>query len=79
MYNGVAKRNFADVIIGMHTDPMIGRRKLDSLDVEELRRTEQQLLDYFGDKRSIECGFTFDQVSYTYEDGLQVIGDTVNG
>lgn len=78
IYNGVAKRNFADVVIGMHTDPMIGRRQLDSLDVDELRRTEQQLLDYFGDKRSIECGFTFDQVSYTYEDGLQVIGDTVN-
>ncbi len=76
--DGVPHKNFADIIIGMHTDDVIGRRKLDSLDVQELRNVEQQVLDYFGDPRSIECGFTFDQISYTYEDGLNIIADTVN-
>lgn len=76
--NGIPHKNFANVIIGMHTDDVIGRRNLDSLDVQELRNVEQQVLDYFGDPRSIECGFTFDQISYTYEDGLNIIADAVN-
>lgn len=76
--NGVPHKNFADVILGMHVDPVIGRRTLSSIDVDELRNIEQQVLDYFGDPRSIECGFTFDQISYTYEDGLNIICDAVN-
>lgn len=76
--NGIPHKNFADVIIGMHTDDVIGRRNLDSLDVQELRNVEQQVLDYFEDPRSIECGFTFDQISYTYEDALEIIAETVN-
>lgn len=76
--DGIPHKNFADVIIGMHTDEVIGRRSLDSLDVQELRNVEQQVSNYFGDPRSIECGFTFDQISYTYEDGLNIIADAVN-
>lgn len=78
VYNGVASRNFADVIMSMHTDPYFGRRSIDTIDVDALYDVQQQILDYFGDVRSIEVGYTFDNTSTTYEEGLQTICGPVN-
>lgn len=78
VYNGVASRNFADVIISIHTDPFFGRRTVDSIDVDALYAVQQQILDYFGDNRAIEVGYTFDSNSTTYEEALQVICGPVN-
>jgi len=78
IYNGVASRNFADVIMSMHTDPFFGRRDETTIDVESLYETQQQILDYFGDIRSIEVGYTFDNQDTTYEEALQIICSSVN-
>lgn len=78
LVNGVVHRNFADVVISMHTDPFFGRRDLSTIDVDALYDVQQQILDYFGDIRSIEVGYTFDNNSTTYEEGLQTICNAVN-
>lgn len=78
IYNAVASRNFADVIMSMHTDPYFGRRTVDTIDVDALYDVQQQILDYFGDVRAIEVGYTFDNNSTTYEEGLQTICGPVN-
>src|SRR5690606_4535079 len=39
---------------------------------------QQQILDYFGDPRSIQVGYTFDNNSTTYEEALQTICNAVN-
>lgn len=78
IYNGVSSRNFADVVLSMHTDPFFGRRDLSTIDVNALYDVQQQILDYFGDPRSIEVGYTFDNNSTTYEEALQTICNAVN-
>lgn len=78
IYNGVASRNFADVVLSMHTDPFFGRRDLSTIDVDALYDVQQQILDYFGDPRSIQVGYTFDNNSTTYEEALQTICNAVN-
>lgn len=77
-YNGVASRNFADVIMSIHTDPFFGRRGFDTIDVNALYSVQQQILDYFGDPRSIQVGYTFDNQDTTYEEALQIICAAVN-
>lgn len=76
--DGQPKKNFADVIKAMHTDPFVGRRSLNTLDMEDLYRVEKQMLNYYGDDRSVEVGYTFDNVSVTYEEALSIVGNTVN-
>lgn len=78
IYNGVASRNFADVVLSIHTDPFFGRRDLTTIDVDALYDVQQQILDYFGDPRSIQVGYTFDNNSTTYEEALQTICNAVN-
>lgn len=78
LYNGVASRNFADVVMSMHTDPYFGRRTNATIDVQALYDVQQQILDYFGDPRSIQVGYTFDNNSTTYEEALQTICNAVN-
>ena len=78
LYNGVASRNFADVVLSMHTDPYFGRRDLSTIDIDALYDVQQQILDYFGDPRSIQVGYTFDNNSTTYEEALQTICNAVN-
>lgn len=77
-YNGIASRNFADVIMSIHTDPYFGRRSVDTIDVDALYEVQQQILDYFGDPRSIQVGYTFDNQDTTYEEALQIICASVN-
>lgn len=77
-YNGIGHENITDVILSMHMDPFFGRRTLTTIDEEDLRNVEQRLLNYFGDDRSIQVGYTFDDVSTTYEEGLQIICAPVN-
>lgn len=78
IYNGVASRNFADVVLSIHTDPFFGRRDLTTIDVDALYDVQQQILDYFGDPRCIQVGYTFDNNSTTYEEALQTICNAVN-
>lgn len=78
IYNGVASRNFADVVMSIHTDPYFGRRTTTTIDVDALYAVQQQILDYFGDPRSIQVGYTFDNNSTTYEEALQTICNAVN-
>ncbi|EDV3611768.1 hypothetical protein CUZ11_004131 [Salmonella enterica subsp. enterica serovar 4,[5],12:i:-] len=78
IYNGIASSNFADVVMSMHLDPFFGRRTIDTIDRDALYAVQQQLLNYFGDPRAIQVGYTFDNNSTTYEEGLQTICNTVN-
>ncbi len=78
IYNGSPSSNFADVVMSMHLDPHFGRRDLSTIDVDALYAVQQQLLDYFGDPRAIQVGYTFDDNGTTYEEALQTICNTVN-
>lgn len=78
VYNGIASSNFADIVMSMHLDPVFGRRTISTIDQTALYAVQQQLLDYFGDIRAIQAGYTFDNNSTTYEEGLQTICSTVN-
>lgn len=78
IYNGSPSSNFADVVMSMHLDSHFGRRDLSTIDVDALYAVQQQLLDYFGDPRAIQVGYTFDDNGTTYEEALQTICNTVN-
>ncbi len=78
IYNGTASKNFADVIMSIHTDPYFGRRTSSTIDVDALYAVQDQILNYFGDARSIQVGYTFDNNSTTYEEALQLICNAVN-
>lgn len=78
LIDGQPKKNFADVVKAMHVDPFVGRRTLESLDMDNLYHVEQQMLNYYQNDKSVEVGYTFDNVSVTYEEALSIIGNTVN-
>lgn len=78
IYNGVPSKNFADVVMSIHTDPYFGRRTFSTIDVNALYAVQQEILNYFGDIRSIQVGYTFDNNSTTYEEALQTICNAVN-
>lgn len=76
--DGVPKKNFADVVRAMHTDPYVGRRTIDTLNFDDLLNVQQQMSEYYQNDKAIEVGYTFDNVSVTYEEALSIIGTTVN-
>ena len=71
-------RNFADIVCALHTDKYIGRRTIETLDVDNLYSTSAAIESYFGTEKAAEFNYTFDQWSESYEQSLGIVAATVN-
>lgn len=70
--------NFADVIASICRDPYNGGMTDTEVDWDNLYETQQQIIDYFGDVRMIQVGYTFDSDTITPEEQIRLICDAVN-
>lgn len=73
----VATTRFSDIVCHLHTDPLIGRRDISTLDVEGLYSTQSEIEDYFGTPQATEFNYTFDQSNFSYEESLAQIASCV--
>jgi hypothetical protein len=73
----VASSNFADIVCAMHTDEMIGRRSLETLDVVGLYAVSGQISQYFGTDKATEFNYTFDKWNTSYEESLALVAGCV--
>lgn len=71
----VASHNFADMICELTTDPQIGRRSIDTLDVASLYATAAEIKQYFG--ADIEFNYTFDDAKMSYEETLAAMASVL--
>lgn len=74
----VPSRNFADIVCALHTDKYIGRRMIETLDVDNLYATSAAIESYFGTEKAAEFNYTFDQWNESYEQSLGIVAAAVN-
>ncbi|MDV2468337.1 host specificity factor TipJ family phage tail protein [Acinetobacter chinensis] len=68
-----ASSDFADIVCSLHTDKLIGRREITTLDTAGLYETSRQIAEYFGTVKATEFNYTFDQSNTSYEETLAQI------
>ncbi|MCG2572389.1 host specificity factor TipJ family phage tail protein [Acinetobacter sp. ME22] len=70
-----ASNNFADAVCALTVDPLIGRRSLETLDIESLYATASEINAYFG--TAIEFNYTFDDAKMSYEETLAAMASVL--
>ncbi|MHA3057736.1 host specificity factor TipJ family phage tail protein [Acinetobacter sp. ANC 4641] len=70
-----ASNNFADAVCALTVDPLIGRRGIDTLDIESLYATATAIDTYFG--TAIEFNYTFDDAKMSYEETLAAMASVL--
>ena len=70
-----ASNNFADAVCALTVDPLIGRRSLETLDIESLYATASEINAYFG--TTIEFNYTFDDAKMSYEETLAAMASVL--
>ena len=68
-----------DAIRAMTLDPLIGRRTLDTLDIQRLGELNQEIVDYFGtnNQNMIEFSHVFDSGEVSYENMIQAVANSI--
>ena len=68
-----------DAIRAMTLDPLIGRRTVDTLDIMELGRLNDEILAYFGtnNQNMIEFSHVFDSGEVSYENMIQAVANAI--
>lgn len=69
--------DFADIVVAITLDPLIGRRELSDLDVQGIYATSQEIKNYFGTPLAAHFNYTFDQGSQSFEEALAQIASCV--
>ncbi len=69
--------DFADIVVAITLDPLIGRRTLNDLDVQGIYATSQEIKNYFGTPLAAHFNYTFDQGSQSFEEALAQIASCV--
>lgn len=69
--------DFADIVVAITLDPMIGRRTLNDIDVTGIYATSNEIKSYFGTPLAAHFNYTFDQGSQSYEESLAQIASCV--
>ncbi|HGE6786365.1 TPA: host specificity factor TipJ family phage tail protein [Acinetobacter baumannii] len=73
----IASNKFADIVCAVTTDDYIGRRSIDTVDIQDLYATQSQIQTYFGTSKAIEFNYTFDNDNMSYEETLATIAYSV--
>jgi len=71
----VASHNFADAVCELTTDMLIGRRSIETLDVQSLYTTASEINSYFGTE--IKFNYTFDDAKMSYEETLAAMASVL--
>ena len=66
-----------DAILAMTVDNRIGRRTEDSININNLKDINAEILEYFGNDKMIEFSAAFDDSSQSYEDMVQTVAQTL--
>ncbi len=69
--------DFADIVVAITLDPLIGRRTLNDIDVTGIYTTSNEIKSYFGTPLAAHFNYTFDQGSQSYEESLAQIASCV--
>uniref|UniRef100_UPI0024DE80B7 host specificity factor TipJ family phage tail protein n=1 Tax=Acinetobacter pittii TaxID=48296 RepID=UPI0024DE80B7 len=69
--------SFADALVSMALDDKIGRRTLDEIDIENIYRTYNEIVDYFGTPLAAEFCTTIDDTNLSFEELVTNLCDAV--
>ena len=70
-------RSVADALVAVATDPKIGRRSIDELDLDQIYAEEARIKAYFGTDKAAEFNYTLDSSDLTFEDTFQLLASAV--
>ncbi|MDS7930681.1 host specificity factor TipJ family phage tail protein [Acinetobacter sp. V102_4] len=69
--------SFADALVSMALDDKIGRRTIDEIDIENIYRTYNDVVDYFGTPLAAEFCTTIDDTNLSFEELVTNLCDAV--
>lgn len=69
--------NFADIIINMALDPLIGRFDISEIDVQSLYEVSDEMEAYFGTPKACEFNYTFDNKNSSYQEMAFAVAEAV--
>ncbi|EYT44813.1 hypothetical protein J619_02793 [Acinetobacter sp. 478810] len=69
--------SFADALVSMALDDKIGRRTVDEIDIENIYRTYNDIVDYFGTPLAAEFCTTIDDTNLSFEELVTNLCDAV--
>lgn len=69
--------SFADALVSMSLDDKIGRRTIDEIDIENIYRTYNDIVDYFGTPLAAEFCTTIDDTNLSFEELVTNLCDAV--
>ncbi|MGF0566273.1 host specificity factor TipJ family phage tail protein, partial [Acinetobacter baumannii] len=69
--------SFADALVSMALDDKIGRRTIDEIDLENIYRTYNDVVDYFGTPLAAEFCTTIDDTNLSFEELVTNLCDAV--
>jgi hypothetical protein len=69
--------SFADALVSMALDGKIGRRTIDEIDIENIYRTYNDIVDYFGTPLAAEFCTTIDDTNLSFEELVTNLCDAV--
>ncbi|OCY72721.1 hypothetical protein BFR88_16890 [Acinetobacter pittii] len=69
--------SFADSLVSMALDDKIGRRTIDEIDIENIYRTYNDIVDYFGTPLAAEFCATIDDTNLSFEELVTNLCDAV--
>ncbi|MBH8249370.1 hypothetical protein I8P62_02160 [Acinetobacter baumannii] len=64
----IPSRNIADLCIDLALHKRIGRRSLNEINVEEIYRVFDDVVDYFGSEKMAEFNYTLDNANQSFEE-----------
>lgn len=69
--------SFADALVSMALDDKIGRRTIEEIDIENIYRTYNDIVDYFGTPLAAEFCTTLDDTNVSFEELVTNLCDAV--
>ncbi|WP_180031639.1 host specificity factor TipJ family phage tail protein [Acinetobacter sp. YH12245] len=69
--------NFADIVINMAIDPLIGRFDISEVDVDSLYDASDEIKAYFGTSKACEFNYTFDNKESSYQEIAFAVAEAV--
>ncbi|WP_180104799.1 host specificity factor TipJ family phage tail protein [Acinetobacter sp. YH12108] len=69
--------NFADIVINMAIDPLIGRFDISEVDVDSLYEVSDEIKAYFGTPKACEFNYTFDNKNSSYQEMAFAVAEAV--
>lgn len=69
----IKSRNFADLVIDLALNDMIGRCSLSEINIDRLYQVADEIEEYFGSERMTEFNYTLDDAKQSFEEILRMI------